>query len=70
MIHYADGSEELYDLNKDPGEFVNLANDPRFVEPLKKLRKELPKSWENVMGPRFKKFADSFAKPPDQAPQK
>ena len=25
LIHYADGSEELYDMKLDPAEFVNLA---------------------------------------------
>lgn len=29
-IKYADGSEELYDMRKDPNEWDNLANDPAF----------------------------------------
>ena len=30
-IHYADGGEELYDHDKDPYEWTNLANDPAFA---------------------------------------
>lgn len=59
LIHYADGSEELYDVTGDPGEFVNMALEPKREE----LRKHVPKSWKYVMGPRFKSFSDSFAKP-------
>ncbi len=29
-IRYADGSEELYDMRKDPNEWNNLAGDPEF----------------------------------------
>ena len=34
-------AEELYDLKKDPDEIDNLANDPRFEDTKKSLRKEL-----------------------------
>ncbi|MDB4642425.1 sulfatase [Verrucomicrobia bacterium] len=30
-IRYADGSEELYDMRKDPNEWDNLADDPQFA---------------------------------------
>jgi hypothetical protein len=30
--------EELYDLDADPFEVDNVAEDPRYVEPLKRLR--------------------------------
>lgn len=33
--------EELYDLQADPGELVNLANDPRHAGTLAELRREL-----------------------------
>lgn len=42
-IHYADGSEELYDMVKDPNEWTNLAGDARYASVLKEHRKWLPK---------------------------
>ena len=32
FIHYADGTEELYDHRDDPHEWKNLANDARFAD--------------------------------------
>jgi choline-sulfatase len=32
FIHYADGTEELYDHSDDPHEWKNLANDARFAD--------------------------------------
>jgi arylsulfatase A-like enzyme len=43
-IRYADGSEELYDLAKDPHEWTNLAKDWRFVAKKLELAKWLPKT--------------------------
>ena len=43
-IRYADGSEELYDIRKDPHEFKNLASDPKTKKLRKKLASYLPKS--------------------------
>jgi hypothetical protein len=37
-------AEELYDVNADPHEINNLANDPRFADTLKELRGRLD-SW-------------------------
>ncbi|VGO20504.1 Arylsulfatase [Pontiella sulfatireligans] len=45
-------SEELYDLNKDPNQMVNLAANPEYAETLKKMR-ALEKQWQaenNDMG--------------------
>jgi arylsulfatase A-like enzyme len=47
-IYYCNGDEELYDDNKDPYEWANLAGDPRFDEVKGSLRKWLPK--ENALG--------------------
>lgn len=42
-IHYANGSEELYDLQKDPNEWKNLAKEPGKEKVLKEHQKWLPK---------------------------
>ena len=42
-IHYADGSEELYDMLADPNEWTNLAGDSKFAEVKRDLAKWLPK---------------------------
>lgn len=44
-ILYSDGSEELYDLKKDPNEWTNLANEPNLQHRKKKLASHLPKSY-------------------------
>ncbi len=41
-IRYADGSEELYDMRKDPNEWDNLANDPKFDSIKKEHAEFLP----------------------------
>jgi arylsulfatase A-like enzyme len=43
-IHYADGSEELYDMRQDPNEWNNLAGDPRYADILREHRQWLPKT--------------------------
>ncbi len=48
-IHYADGGEELYDHDKDPLEWTNLAKDEQFAAVKADLAKWLPK--ENVPVP-------------------
>jgi arylsulfatase A-like enzyme len=42
-IHYADDSEELYDMQRDPHEWTNLAADPTCANVLPELRRWLPK---------------------------
>ncbi|MEQ8849163.1 sulfatase [Botrimarina sp.] len=65
LIHYADGSEELYNLGSDPGEFTNLGRDSAFDPRRASLRRHLPERWLYVMGPRFEAFRDAFARSPD-----
>lgn len=42
-IRYRNGDEELYDLERDPYEWSNLAADPRFSDAKAKLRRLLPR---------------------------
>lgn len=42
-IHYADGSEELYDLKNDPNEWKNLAGDKKYAAVIAEHKKWLPK---------------------------
>lgn len=42
-IHYSDGTEELYDHEKDPLEWKNLASDPKYNDIKTQLAKWLPK---------------------------
>jgi choline-sulfatase len=42
-IHYADGSEELYDMRSDPNEWTNLAAKPEHAAIIAEHRKWLPK---------------------------
>jgi arylsulfatase A-like enzyme len=42
LIHYADGSEELYDLKKDPNEWTNIASEVRVKKVKADLQKWLP----------------------------
>ena len=41
-IHYADGSEELYDRRADPNEWTNLAKNPKYRDIIRRLAKWLP----------------------------
>ncbi|MEE9462976.1 MAG: sulfatase [Bacteroidales bacterium] len=41
-IQYDDGSEELYNLEKDPNEWTNLAQDPEYESIITELKNHLP----------------------------
>jgi arylsulfatase A-like enzyme len=41
-IHYAYGGEELYQVQKDPNEWYNLANDLKYTEIKTQLRNAAP----------------------------
>ncbi len=47
-LRYADGSEELYDLQTDPNEWHNLAGDPQFSSVQAELAEWLPEHDEPV----------------------
>ena len=42
-IRYADGSEELYDMIKDPNEWTNLAGNKKYTTILNDHRQWIPK---------------------------
>ena len=42
LIHYADGSEEIYDHERDPHEWTNLAADRRLDAVRARLSKAMP----------------------------
>ena len=42
-IHYADGSQELYDMKSDAREWKNLASDPAHANDLREMARWLPK---------------------------
>ncbi|MCZ6672903.1 MAG: sulfatase [Verrucomicrobia bacterium] len=44
-IHYADGGEELYDVQKDPNEWYNLAGNPELSGIKSRLRNAAPKTF-------------------------
>ena len=41
-IHFTDGSEELYDHQNDPNEWVNLADNSEYDEVKRRLAEHLP----------------------------
>jgi arylsulfatase A-like enzyme len=43
FIHYADGTEEFYDMVKDPNEWTNLAAKPEFAALMAEHRRFLPR---------------------------
>jgi len=43
FIHYADGTEELYDMQADPDEWTNLASEPTLAGVMAEHRRWLPK---------------------------
>lgn len=43
FIQYADGTEELYDIQQDPHEWTNLAGDPQYADLLAEHRRWLPR---------------------------
>ncbi len=51
---FIDAPEELYDLIKDPMETVNLANDPKYMETLHKLRSKCSSEIEKYTRAKLK----------------
>ena len=55
-IHYADGGEELYDIQEDPHEWHNLIEAVEHQKPLDRLRRLAPKSFAPVSQPKNQSF--------------
>ena len=56
-IHYADGSEELYNIRKDPYEWTNLAPMPDSQSQLAAFRKESPSTFARKIEPTVQSLA-------------
>ena len=54
-IRYKDGSEELYNVQKDPNEWRNLAEQPKYVEIKKHLAGKAPKNFAKPVPKRKSK---------------
>ena len=52
-IRYADGGEELYEIEKDPYEWNNLAGDKKYLNHLKRLRKKAPVKFAKLVEPKI-----------------
>ena len=50
---YPDGTEELYDHDKDPFEFNNVANEPDMKDIIEKMKLEIPTQWAPSTGGRL-----------------
>jgi arylsulfatase A-like enzyme len=60
-IHYVNGDEELYDLESDPHEWKNLAEDLDYAEVKQQLAQFIPKT-NAPYAPRLprQKFTQDF----------
>jgi hypothetical protein len=54
LIHYEDGTEELYDHDTDPNEWKNLAADSGYDPTRAELRRLLPGGAAKRLGPPSK----------------
>ena len=52
-IRYADGGEELYEIEKDPYEWNNLAEDKKYLNHLNRLRKKAPLKFAKLVEPKI-----------------
>ncbi|MCM8531773.1 MAG: hypothetical protein NE330_11475 [Lentisphaeraceae bacterium] len=41
-MQYADGSQELYNMKKDPDEWSNLASNPEYASVIEELKAFIP----------------------------
>ena len=45
LTQYEDGSQEFYDMKKDPNEWYNLASNKKYEKQIKELQKYIPAVW-------------------------
>jgi len=65
-IHYADGSEELYDMQADPNEWTNLAGNPEQAAIIAEHKRWLPKV-DLPPAPNSASRVLTYDKPTDEA---
>ena len=53
-IEYADGSQELYDMENDPNEWTNLASDAKYASVIADHKKWIPKSAPPAAGSKHR----------------
>jgi len=58
-IRYGDDGEELYDVQADPHEWVNLAHDPGYADRIRELRRAAPQTFA-APEPRLNVAKDLF----------
>ncbi len=54
-------TEELYDIENDPNEMVNLIDDPKHIETLVNMRAELFKKLQNNQGQHTVPYTEKFS---------
>lgn len=60
LIHYEDGSMELYDMIQDPNEWNNLAMNQKYIHTLNGLKKHIPENWAPLSKHSTYNFNDYF----------
>ena len=62
LISYEDGSLELYDMEHDPNEWVNLATDKKYRKTIKRVAKSAPRNWAPLSAYSSYQFNEYFIK--------
>jgi len=66
LIKYEDGSMELYDMEKDPNEWHNLAYDKTYQSVIKDLLVAAPEVWAPLSHYSHYSFNEYFIKKSDK----